>query len=121
MPGHSRCAPAPAARLKGWSPTAAGPPSVFLNPWPDPQSARAVHHRLVHGQVVQRRLLGGHDDVRLVPAAQAVIGQRLQGDHGVTAEAADFQFHVEHGLLSKFSSQAGSRPKRRLAHTQCGR
>ena len=35
--------------------------------------------RLIHGQPLRRRLLPGDDDVHVVPAAQAVIGDRKKG------------------------------------------
>ena len=47
-------------------------------PLPDPQPAGAVRDRLVHRQVVQRRLLAGDDHVDVVAGAQAVVGDREQ-------------------------------------------
>ena len=51
---------------------------VVRGPVPDAEPARAVRDRLVHGEVVQRRLLAGHDHVHVVAAAQAVVGDREQ-------------------------------------------
>ena len=51
---------------------------VVAGPVPDADAAGAVQDRLVHRQVVERRLLAGDDDVDVVPAAQAVIGDREQ-------------------------------------------
>jgi hypothetical protein len=38
------------------------------------ESAGAVRYRLIHGQVVERRLFSGHDQVDVIPAPQAVVG-----------------------------------------------
>ena len=51
---------------------------VVARPVPDADAARAVRDRLVHRQVVERRLLAGHDHVDVVAAAQAVVGHRQQ-------------------------------------------
>ena len=51
---------------------------VIARPLPDPEPACAVLDRLVHGQPLGRRLLAGDDDIDVVPAAQAVIGDRQQ-------------------------------------------
>ena len=47
-------------------------------PLPDPEPARAVRDRLVDREVVERRLLAGHDHVDVVARAQAVVGHRQQ-------------------------------------------
>ena len=47
-------------------------------PLPDPDAAGAVRDRLLHRQVVERRLLAGDDHVDVVAAAQAVVGDRQQ-------------------------------------------
>ena len=51
---------------------------VVRRPLPDADAARAVHDRVVHRQVVERRLLAGDDHVHVVAAAQAVVGDREQ-------------------------------------------
>ena len=51
---------------------------VVARPLPDAEAARAVRDRLVHRQVVERRLLAGHDHVDVVAAAQAVVADRQQ-------------------------------------------
>ena len=51
---------------------------VVARPLPDAEAAGAVRDRLVHRQVVQRRLLAGHDHVDVVARAQAVVGDRQQ-------------------------------------------
>ena len=51
---------------------------VVRGPLPDPDAAGAVHDRVVHRQVVQRRLLAGDDHVDVVAAAQAVVGDRQE-------------------------------------------
>ncbi len=52
--------------------------SVVAGPLPDPEPGRAVLDRLVHRQPLGRGLLAGDDDVDVVPAAQAVVGDREQ-------------------------------------------
>ncbi len=49
---------------------------VVGRPVPDPDAARAVEDRVVHGQELQSRLLAGDDHVHVVAAAQAVVGDR---------------------------------------------
>ena len=51
---------------------------VVRRPFPDPEPTRAVRDRVLHVQVVQRRLLAGDDHVDVVAGAQAVIGDRQQ-------------------------------------------
>ena len=51
---------------------------VRAGPVPSPQSPRAVRDRIIHREVVQSRLLAGHDHVDVVAAAQAVIADREQ-------------------------------------------
>ena len=51
---------------------------VVARPLPDPEPGLAVLDRLVHRQPLRRRLLAGDDDIDVVPAAQAVIGDRQQ-------------------------------------------
>ena len=71
-------------RLQGRHVAAAGHHHVGLaavvvaGPLPDPEAGRAVLDRLVHRQPLRRRLLAGDDDVDVVPAAQAVVGDRQQ-------------------------------------------
>ena len=48
--------------------------AVVRGPLPDAQATGAMHDRVVHGEVVQRRLLPRDDHVHVVPAAQAVVG-----------------------------------------------
>ena len=50
---------------------------VVRDPLPDPDAAGAVDDRLLQ-EVVERRLLAGHDHVHVVAAAQAVVGDREQ-------------------------------------------
>ncbi len=57
---------------------AAGGSVVVAGPVPDTDAPGAVGDRRVHRQVVQRRLLARHDDVDVVPAAQAVVGDGQQ-------------------------------------------
>ena len=52
--------------------------TVVAGPLPDAEAGRAMLDRLVHRQPLRRRLLAGDDDVDVVPAAQAVIGDREQ-------------------------------------------
>src|SRR5205807_6148111 len=47
-------------------------------PIPDPRSAGAVGARLVHRQPLQLRLLVDDDQIDVVAAAQAVVGDREQ-------------------------------------------
>jgi len=51
---------------------------VVRGPLPDPDPARAVDDRVVHREVVQRRLLARDDHVHVVAAAQAVVADRQQ-------------------------------------------
>ena len=51
---------------------------VVAGPVPDTEPARAVQRRGVDVQQRRRRLLAGHDDVDVVAAAQAVVGDRQQ-------------------------------------------
>ena len=51
---------------------------VVARPVPDPDSPRAVGDRLVHAEIVERRLLPGNHDVDVLAAAQAVVGDREQ-------------------------------------------
>ena len=51
---------------------------VVAGPLPDPEPGLAVLDRLVHRQPLGRGLLAGDDDVDVVAAAQAVIGDRQQ-------------------------------------------
>ena len=51
---------------------------VVRGPLPDPEPARAVDDRVVHREVVERRLLARDDHVDVVAAAQAVVGDREQ-------------------------------------------
>ena len=46
---------------------------VAAGPLPDAHALRAVAHGLLHGQPLRPRMLGGHDDVDIVPAADAVV------------------------------------------------
>ena len=52
--------------------------TVIAGPLPDSEPGLAMLDRLVHRQPLRRRLLAGNDDVDVVPAAQAVIGDRQQ-------------------------------------------
>ena len=52
--------------------------ALVRGPLPDADPARAVGDRLVHRQVVERRLLAGHDHVDVVAGAQAVVGDGQQ-------------------------------------------
>ena len=52
--------------------------AVVAGPLPDPEPGGAVFDRLVHRQPLRRGLLAGDDDVDVVPAAQAVVGDREQ-------------------------------------------
>ena len=45
-------------------------------PIPHAQPFGAVHHRLIHAQVLEGRLLAGDDDVDVVAAAQAMVRDR---------------------------------------------
>ena len=53
-------------------------PLIVARPLPDADAGRAVLHRLIHRQPLRRRLLAGDDDVDVVAAAQAVIGDAQQ-------------------------------------------
>ena len=53
-------------------------PLVVAGPLPDAEARRAVLDRLVHRQPLRRGLLAGDDDVDVVAAAQAVVGDREQ-------------------------------------------
>ena len=67
---------------------------VGARPIPDAESARAVRDRLLHREVVERRLLARDDHVDVVAAAQAVVGHRQQ------AVRVRRQVHANHlGLL----------------------
>ena len=52
---------------------------VVAGPVPDAQAAGAVQDGVVHVQPGRRGLLAGDDDVDVVAAAQAVVGDRQQG------------------------------------------
>ena len=53
--------------------------------------------RFIHGQPVQLGLFAGHDDVDVVPAAQAVIGHRQEAvGVGRKVDADDFGLLVDH-------------------------
>ena len=52
--------------------------AVVARPFPDAEARGAVLDRLVHRQPLRRRLLAGDDDVHVVAAAQAVVGDREQ-------------------------------------------
>ena len=54
-------------------------PLVAARPLPDPDAGRAVLDGGVHVEVLEAGLLAGHDDVHVVPAAQAMVGDRQQG------------------------------------------
>src|SRR5262249_35607304 len=58
--------------------TSGSPPPVVAGPLPDAEASLAVLDRLIHRQPLRCRLLAGDDDVDVVPAAQAVIGDRQQ-------------------------------------------
>ena len=58
--------------------TTSGSAFVAARPVPDPDPPRAVGDRLVHRQVVERRLLAGDDHVDVVLRAQAVVGDRQE-------------------------------------------
>ena len=70
--------------LQGRHVTAAGHHDIGLaapvvaGPLPDAEASLAVLDRVVHRQPLRCRLLAGDDDVDVVPAAQAVIGDRQQ-------------------------------------------
>ena len=51
-------------------------PLIVARPLPDTDAFGAMHHRGVHGQPLRERVFTGHDDVDVVPAAQAVIENR---------------------------------------------
>ena len=52
--------------------------AVIAGPLPDTEPSLAVLERLVHRQPLGGRLLAGDDDIDVVPAAQAVIGNGQQ-------------------------------------------
>ena len=52
--------------------------TVVAGPLPDAEPGGAMLDRLVHRQPLRRRLFAGHDDVDVVSAAQAVVGNRQQ-------------------------------------------
>ena len=52
--------------------------AIAARPLPDSQARRAVLDRLIHGQPLRRDLLAGDDDVHVVAAAQAVVGDGQQ-------------------------------------------
>ena len=51
---------------------------IVAGPLPDSYPARAVLDRRVHVQPLQRGLLAGDNDIDIIAAAQAVIGDRKQ-------------------------------------------
>ena len=51
---------------------------VGAGPLPYAEASGAVHDRLSHGQILQGGLLAGHDDIHIVPGAQAVVCDRQQ-------------------------------------------
>ena len=51
---------------------------VVAGPFPDADARRAVLDRLVHGQPLRRGLFAGDDDVDVVAALQAMVGDRKQ-------------------------------------------
>ena len=55
-----------------------GAVAVAAGPFPDPRAPGAVQDRGVHVQPVLGRLLARDDHVDVVPAAQAVVGDRQQ-------------------------------------------
>ena len=52
--------------------------AIVARPFPDADARGAVLDRRVHVEPLRRRLLARDDDVDVVPAAQAVIGDREQ-------------------------------------------
>ena len=52
---------------------------VVAGPFPQADSRRAVLDRLVHREPLRRRMLAGHDDVDVVPAAEAVVASPRAG------------------------------------------
>ena len=54
------------------------PPAVAARPFPDADAAAAVLDGGVHAQPLRSRVLARHDDIHVVPAAQAVIDHRQQ-------------------------------------------
>ena len=52
--------------------------AVVARPFPDAEPGLAVLDRLVHRQPLRRGLLAGDDDVDVVAAAQAMVGDREQ-------------------------------------------
>ncbi len=86
--------------LQGGGLPAAGQDDVRLStlvvggPLPDADALGAVLHRLLHGQPLGPGMLGGHQDVDIVPAGDAVVeaGEQAVGIRG--------QVHPHHvGLL----------------------
>ncbi len=70
---------------------------VVAGPLPDADPFRAMHDRGVHGQPLRQRVLARHDDVDVVPAAQAVIEDRQQAVRiGRQVNADDVGLLVDH-------------------------
>ena len=70
---------------------------IAARPIPHADPSRAMCDGVVHGKVVERRLLAGHDHVDIVAAAKAVIHDREQGV-GVRRQihANDLSLLVDH-------------------------
>src|SRR5215472_10213767 len=58
--------------------TSGSVPAVITRPFPDPEPGGTVLDRLVHREPLGRRLLAGDDDVDVVAAPEAVVGDRKQ-------------------------------------------
>ena len=52
--------------------------AVIAGPRPDAQPRFAVLDRLIHGQPLRRRLFAGDDDIHVVAATQAMVGDGKQ-------------------------------------------
>ena len=70
---------------------------IVRSPWPDAYACSAVFDRSFHVQPLQRRLFAGDDDVHIVAAAQAVIGDGEQGvGIGRQIYAYNVSFFIHH-------------------------
>src|ERR1700730_8891438 len=69
---------------------------VIAGPLPDPEPGLAVLDRLLHRQPLRRRLLAGDNEIDVVPAAQAMVGDRQQTiGVGRQIDADDLGFLVD--------------------------
>ena len=70
---------------------------VVAGPLPDAESGGAVFDRSIHVQPLQFRLLARDDDIDIIVAAQAMVGDRQQGvGIGRQIDADDFRLLVCH-------------------------